>query len=73
MSGLAHTYIHVFVYTGNILEMEDMSAIFIWSHHKMVKRGNFKQKKDTKWFFKIIFKSKGCKYCMLVFLEYVMI
>ena len=51
MSGLAHTYIHVFVYTGNILEMEDMSAIFIWSHQKNGEKGEFQTKKWHKMIF----------------------
>ena len=64
MTGLAHTHIHAFVYTWHIWEMEDMSAIFIWSHQKNGEKGEVLTKKDPKWVLLILFKSKGCKYCM---------
>ena len=73
MFGIAYRYIHVFVYTGHILEMEDVCNIKLkWP--KKWWNGGVITKKDTKWMFLIIFKGKGCKYCMCyIVLEYALI
>ena len=60
MSQMAYTYIHVCVYTRHILEMEDTCAIFNWNDQKNFEKGEL----ITKWIFKMIFKGKGCKYCI---------
>ena len=39
MFWIAYRYIHVFVYTGHILEMEDMCAILNWNDQKNGERG----------------------------------
>ena len=61
MSWIAYTFIHVCVYTGHTVEMQDTCAIFNWNDKKNGVKGEIITKKDTKWFYWFLW---GCKYCM---------
>ena len=50
MSWIAYTFIHVCVYTGHTVELQDTCAIFNWNDKKNGVKGEIITKKDTKWF-----------------------
>ena len=70
MTWIAYTYIHVCVYTGHILEVEDTCAIFNWNAQKNGVKEEVITKSDTKRFFKIFLTAEIANIaCVVIIIE----
>ena len=70
MTWIAYTYIHVCVYTGHILEVEDTCAIFNWNDQKNGVKEEVITKSDTKRFLKIFLTAEIANIaCVVIIIE----
>ena len=70
MTWIAYTYIHVCVYTGHILKVEDTCAIFNWNDQKNGVKEEVITKSDTKRFLKIFLTAEIANIaCVVIIIE----